>query len=140
MDWSIVASRKAHRMERARCPAESAEELSAEISINASPERVWDIVTDLEWLPGIDPSILSARWLDGATEARLGARFATDRVSEGVGVWRAVSRIVGFVPGRLIEWTVESSIAPPAVCRFEIHSGERATVVRQTYVFDPSGD
>jgi uncharacterized protein YndB with AHSA1/START domain len=127
-------------MEWARCPAESAEELSAEISINASPERVWDIVTDLERLPGIDASILSARWLDGATEARLGARFATDRVREGVGVWHAVSKIVEFVPGRLIEWTVESSIAPPAVCRFEIHPGDRATVVRQTYVFDTSGD
>jgi hypothetical protein len=27
----------------------------------------------------------------------------------------------------------------PAVCRFEIHSGEDATVLRQTYLFDGAG-
>lgn len=123
-------------MDSARCPADRAQELTAQISIDASAERVWEILTDLERLPGMDPSILSAHWLDGVTEARLGARFATDRVSEGVGVWRAVSRIVGFIPGRLIEWTVQSPDEPAAVCRFEIHPGEGGTVLRQTYLLD----
>ena len=126
-------------MEWAPSSAESVQEVTAEISINASAERVWEIVTDLEQLPGTDPSILSAHWLDGATEARLGARFATDRVTEGVGVWRAVSRIVGLIAGRLIEWTVESSIAPTSVCRFEVQPGDSATVLRQTYLLDSSG-
>jgi uncharacterized membrane protein len=123
-------------MDPARCPADSAQELTAQISIDASAERVWELLTDLEGLPGMDPSILSAHWLDGASEPRLGARFATDRVSEGLGVWRAVSRIVRFIPGRLIEWTVESSGAPTVICRFEIHPGESATVLRQTYLLD----
>lgn len=128
------------------CPSDSRPDgpirrITEEISVDAPTERVWAIVTDLGQMPGVHPQILSAHWLDGASSAALGTRFSSENVHAD-GVWRATSRIVGFVPGHSIAWTIEGAAAPPAVCRFDLvpvpvpGSDRERTLLRQTYFFD----
>jgi uncharacterized membrane protein len=112
--------------------------ISTQISINASTERVWSLLTDIDSMPGLHPQMVSARWLDDASEAALGVWFNSVNIHEDL-MWESTSRIVEFRPCRAIAWTVESSVAPPTVCRFELvadsDAGEDRTLVRQTYVF-----
>lgn len=113
-----------------------------QVSINAPLERVWSIVTDVDRMPGVHPKMLSARWLDGASEAALGVRFTSEHVHEEYGVWTAVSRIVDFQHNRSIAWTIEGAVTPPTVCRFDLidapnpESSQSQTWLRQTYFYD----
>ena len=124
--------------------------VSERISVHASVDKVWSIVSDVGQMPGLHPQMLSARWLDGADAAGLGVRFESDNVAAEFGVWQAVSRIVEFRPGHCIAWTVEGAVAPATVCRFDLlrdtdldqhpgansdSAGERMEL-HQTYFFD----
>jgi uncharacterized membrane protein len=123
-------------------PADPIRRVTGQLSVDAPVDRVWSIVTDVEQMPGIHPNMLSAQWLDGASEADLGARFASKHVHEEFGVWHAISRIVDFRPSRSIAWTIEGTVAPPTVCRFDLisdpdpESGQDRTLLRQTYFYD----
>jgi uncharacterized membrane protein len=121
------------------CSDGSIRQVSEEISVDAPVGRLWSILTDVDQMPGVQPQMLSARWLGGASEAALGARFASENIHEG-GVWQATSRIVEFRPGHSIAWTVEGAAAPPTVCRFDLIADPDPSVdrvvLRQTYFFD----
>jgi uncharacterized membrane protein len=125
-------------------PADPVRRVTGQLSVDAPVDRVWSIVTDVEQMPGIHPNMLSAQWLDGASGAGLGARFASKHVHEEFGVWHAISRIVDFRPSRSIAWTIEGTVAPPTVCRFDLipdpdpdpDSGQGRTLLRQTYFYD----
>jgi uncharacterized membrane protein len=112
--------------------------VTAQIRIDAPARRVWELLTEVELMPGLHPQMLSARWLDGASEADLGARFSSQNVHGELGVWESTSRIVAFDPGRFIAWTIEGVPAPPAVCRFDLvnEDGEDRTLLRQSYFYD----
>lgn len=121
-------------------PGDPVRRVSERISVDAPLERVWSIVCDVNQMPGLHPQMLSARWLDGASEAELGVRFESENVAVDFGVWQAVSRIVEYRPGRSIAWTIEGPVPPPTVCRFDLvrdpDTARERTVVRQTYFFD----
>jgi hypothetical protein len=54
--------------------------------IDASPEAVYDLVSDVTRTPEFSPEVLSCTWLDGATTAVPGARFkARNKVQRGPG-------------------------------------------------------
>lgn len=94
------------------------------LTIDRDLEQVWAAITDVDRMPGIHPNMLSARWLDGGHEAELGARFVSDHAHPEWGVWHAVSRIVVLEPRRTVAWTVDSDLAPPTVCRFDLCADE----------------
>jgi uncharacterized protein YndB with AHSA1/START domain len=48
---------------------------STSILVQAPPERVWDLVTDVTRMGEWSPETVAAEWLDGATAAAAGARF-----------------------------------------------------------------
>jgi uncharacterized protein YndB with AHSA1/START domain len=117
-------------------------QVTAQISIDASVDRVWSLLTEVDLMPGLHPQMLSAHWLDGVSEADLGARFTSQNGHDELGVWESTSRIVEFEPGRRIAWTIEGLPAPPAVCRFDLvtdadsDSGLDRTLLRQSYFYD----
>ena len=112
--------------------------ISSRIPITAgtSRERVWAALTDLASMPGLHPQVLGAHWLDGARQSAPGARFATENADPEHGVWLAVSRIVAFHPPTTIAWTIESDLAPAAVCRFDVVDEAGTVSLQQTYVVD----
>ena len=54
---------------------------SAEIVVAASADELYDLVADVTRTPEFSPEVVSARWLDGATGAAVGARFESVNAS-----------------------------------------------------------
>lgn len=48
---------------------------SVTVHIDASPEKIWDLVSDVTKIGRYSPETFEAEWLDGATGPVVGARF-----------------------------------------------------------------
>jgi hypothetical protein len=57
--------------------ARYADKPTVEVSvwINATPQRVWELVSDIELMPTMSEELQSVAWLDGVTEPSVGAEF-----------------------------------------------------------------
>jgi len=96
----------------------------ASIHVDAPPERVYDLVTDVTRMGEWSPETVSCTWLDGAGGPALGARFkGVNR--RGVFRWSTKPRVVALEPGREFAFTTEFA---------------GLELVRWTYRFDPDGD
>lgn len=72
--------------------------------IDATPEALYAIVADVTRTPELTGDIVRCEWLDGATEAVVGARFlATNRQGRGP-EWKNSPVITTATPGREIAW------------------------------------
>lgn len=61
--------------------------------ISATPERLYDIVTDVSSMGKLSPECTGGRWLDGATGPSVGARFkGTNR--RGLARWSTLNTVV----------------------------------------------
>ncbi len=66
---------------------------AARLHVNAPPDRVYDLVTDVTRMGEWSPETVRCRWLDGATGPALGVRFkGTNR--RGLMRWSTKPRIV----------------------------------------------
>jgi Polyketide cyclase / dehydrase and lipid transport len=101
------------------------------IEIEASPERVWAIVSDIGVMPGASPELRAVEWLDGGSGPELGARFAGHNRHEAFGEWSTVSVIVECDPPRAFAWAVGDPDQPSAIWRFTLEAREGGTLLRQ---------
>lgn len=99
--------------------------------IDAPPERVWPLVSDIELMPGMSSELQSVEWLDGASGAALGARFVGRNRHEAMGEWTATSQIVEFEPGRVFAWAVGDPGEPAATWRFRLEPRDGGTELSQ---------
>ncbi len=53
--------------------------------IDASPSRVWEVVSDVDLMPTMSDELQAVEWLDGATAASVGARFVGRNKHESAG-------------------------------------------------------
>jgi uncharacterized protein YndB with AHSA1/START domain len=93
------------------------------LQIAASPERLWDLVSDVLNMSRWSPETFKARWIDGATGPTVGARF------KGYNRWHAI----------VWSTTVEVEVADPGreFTFAVIMGGKRRT--KWSYTFEPSG-
>lgn len=90
--------------------------VAVEADIEAPPERVWPVVTDLDAPAGFSREFLGAEWLDEPGE---GARFV-GRNRLGEREWEAECRVVEWAPGSRFSWHVGDPDAPGARWSFEL--------------------
>jgi hypothetical protein len=95
---------------------------SVSIHVNAPPDEVYQLVADVTRMPEFSPEILSCRWLDGAEEAAVGARFAARNKVPNRPAWTNKPVVTVVEPGRAF-----------AFARTEKFAG----TVEWTYRFDP---
>lgn len=96
-----------------------------EVTMKARPDEVYALVADVVRMPEFSPEIVECRWLDGATEAVVGARFvARNKVARGPS-WTNEPVLTVVEPGRRIAWA-----------RTEKFAG----TVEWTYRFEPDGE
>jgi uncharacterized protein YndB with AHSA1/START domain len=88
--------------------------------IAASPERVWELVADIEVLASLSDELQSVEWLDDASTPRLGARFIGRNSHPLLGEWTTTSFVVEFDPPRVFAWAVEDPDEPSATWRFSL--------------------
>lgn len=105
--------------------------------IDAPPERVWALVSDIDRIPETSPELQSVEWLDGATGPALGARFMGRSKHESLGEWATTSHVVEFEPGRVFAWAVEDPEHPTAIWRFRVEPRDGGTELSQWMQMGP---
>jgi uncharacterized protein YndB with AHSA1/START domain len=63
------------------------------IDVNASPEHVWSLITDVTQMGRWSPECWSCTWLDGADGPVVGARFKGRNI-RGLMRWSTISTVV----------------------------------------------
>ncbi|MEU5846957.1 SRPBCC family protein [Saccharopolyspora shandongensis] len=99
--------------------------------IDAPPDRVWELVSDIELMPRLSAELQSVEWVDGATGPALGARFVGHNKHDALGEWSTTSHIVEFEPARVFAWAVADPDDPSATWRFTVEPADGGVVLRQ---------
>ena len=95
------------------------------LHMNARPEDVYAIVSDVTRTPEFSPEIVKCTWVGGATEAKVGARFTAWNKVPHRPPWRNKPVVTVVEPGKKF-----------AFARTEIFGG----TVEWTYEFESDGD
>jgi uncharacterized protein YndB with AHSA1/START domain len=83
--------------------------------IDASPERVWELIGDPVRMGEWSPECRRVVWLGGVSAPAVGARFrGYNRI--GRRRWSTVGTIAAYEPGREVAWDV--AVGPLAVARW----------------------
>lgn len=109
---------------------EDGPEVWVEAVVDAPPARVWELVADPATAARFSPELFEVEWIDGATEAAVGARFiGRNRMNEDV-AWETTSTITELEPGRVLRYAVNDVDDPVAVWTWELEAVERGTRLR----------
>jgi hypothetical protein len=80
---------------------------SVTVHMAASPDRVWDLVSDVTRVGEFSPETFEAEWLGGASGPELGARFRGHVRRNGRGpVYWTVCTVTACEPGREFGFSV----------------------------------
>ncbi|MFC9537096.1 SRPBCC family protein [Streptomyces sp. NPDC056975] len=104
--------------------------VECEIEIDATPERVWALVSDIGTSVRHSPELHEVEWLEGAEGPAVGAYFVGRNRNAGLGEWQTVSRIVCMDTARTFQWEV--------VYYEDRHHG--VPLATWTYHLEPVGD
>lgn len=80
----------------------------AELTVEAPPEKVWELVSDITRAGEWSPEATGGRWRDGATGAAVGARFVGGN-RHGKLRWSTHCRVTECEPGRRFTFVVTES-------------------------------
>jgi uncharacterized protein YndB with AHSA1/START domain len=105
--------------------------------IDAPPERVWRLVSDIERMPAMSAELRSVEWLDGATGPSLGARFVGRNEHPDFGKWATTSHVVLWEPMRVFAWAVASPDNPSAIWRFTVEPERGGTALSEWMQMGP---
>ena len=99
--------------------------LEDSIEIEASLDRVWDVVSDVRRLAEWSPQVESTRLSDGLDEVGLAARF-TNANRHGELTWKTHGTVVTFDPNREIAFRIEENWV---IWSFQLRETDHQTVI-----------
>lgn len=102
----------------------------AETWIDAAPERVWEVVSDIELMPAMSAELQSVEWCEGTGPA-LGNAFVGRNRHDAMGEWETTSRITECEKDRIFAWAVQGLDGPGASWRFTLEPEDGGTRLRQ---------
>ena len=105
--------------------------------IDAPPQRVWQIVSNVEMMPTLSTELQSAEWLDGSTEPAVGARFVGHNKHDAMGEWSTTSYVIECEPERVFAWAVADPENPTAIWRFRLEPKDGGTELSQWMQMGP---
>ncbi len=117
----------------ADCPS-----VAAETYIEASPERVWALVSDIFLMPRLSAELQEVAWLDDAAGPAPGCRFTGRNANEYRGTWETVSTVVECDEPRCFAWAVGDPGDPMATWRFTLRPEGAGTVLEQRARMGPA--
>lgn len=107
-----------------------------EVLVEAPPERVWALVTDIDLPARFSQELLGAEWLDEGPA--LGARFVGRSHHEALGAWETTSWVNRYEPPRAFGWAVSDPDEPSATWWFELEEEEGGVRLRQCARMGPA--
>jgi hypothetical protein len=102
--------------------------------MRATPERIWELVSDVTRIGKYSPETFEAEWLDGATGPSVGARFRGHVKRNGIGpTYWTTCNVVASVPGREFGFGVGSADKPLNVWRYRLEPAGDGTDVTESF-------
>jgi uncharacterized protein YndB with AHSA1/START domain len=108
--------------------------VTVEIDIAASPERVWELASDINISAQFSDEFQGADWLDG-DGPREGASFrGRNERADANRMWETTSYVVACEPSRVFAWNVNDRDEPSAQWGFELEKIPGGTRLRQRFI------
>lgn len=92
------------------------------VQIDASPERVYAMVSDLPRMPEWSPECTAVSWRGGATGPALGARFIGSN-QHSWKRWRSEGEVTGYDPGHYFAFAISFGPVPIALWEYRLEPG-----------------
>ena len=107
---------------------------SVTVHMAASPEKVWELVSDVTSIGRYSPETFEAEWLEGATGPAVGAKFRghVKRNGKGSTYWTTCT-VLASVPGREFGFGVGPSDKPLNVWRYRLEPKGDGTDVTESF-------
>ena len=101
----------------------------AEVVIDASLDRVWALVIDINLPAQFSNEFLGATWIDEGPA--IGARFVGRNWHKAMGEWETVSIVNRYEPMRAFGWSVTDAENPSSSWWFELERTDDGVQLRQ---------
>jgi hypothetical protein len=90
------------------------------LHIDAEPQKVWGLISDITKMGDYSPEVFEAEWLDGATGPAVGAMYRghVKRNEMGPTYW-TTCKVTECVPGEVFEFAVVMRDRPVNTWRYE---------------------
>lgn len=104
------------------------------LHVDAPPEKVWGLVSDITKMGEYSPEVFEAEWLDGATGPAVGATYRghVKRNERGPTYW-TTCKVTECVPGEVFEFAVVMRDRPLNVWRYEFAAAGGGTDVTESF-------
>lgn len=106
--------------------------VQASVTVQASAERVWALVTDLPGMGALSPENNGGRWLGGAAGPTVGARFR-GRNANGWRRWSTTAKVTRCQEPSAFAFDVSSLGLPVSTWSYVIEPAEGACTVTETW-------
>ena len=113
---------------------------SVTVHMAASPERVWELVSDVTRIGRYSPETFEAEWIDGATGPAVGAKFRghVKRNEKGPTYWTTCT-VSDCEPGKTFAFGVGNKPdAPLNVWRYDIVAAGDGCDVTESFTLTPT--
>lgn len=81
---------------------------SVSLRVDATPNRIYEIVTDIAQMGRLSPECTGGKWIGGATGPAVGARFRGHN-KRGLARWSTTNEVVEADPGRAFAFQTQQS-------------------------------
>jgi uncharacterized protein YndB with AHSA1/START domain len=107
---------------------------SVTVHIDAPPEKVWDLVSDVTKIGRYSPETFEAEWLEGATGPAVGAKFRGHVKRNGIGpIYWTTCTVRECVPSREFAFGVGPSDKPLNIWAYKLEPAGSGTDVTESF-------
>jgi uncharacterized protein YndB with AHSA1/START domain len=112
---------------------------SVTVHINATPDRIWDLVSDVTKIGRYSPETFEAEWIEPATGPAVGAKFRghVKRNGRGPTYWTTCT-VTTCEPGREFAFGVGNGERPLNVWAYKLEPNGEGTSVTESFQLAPS--
>jgi hypothetical protein len=108
------------------------------VHMDATPEHVWGLISDVTNTGRFSPETLEAEWIDGATGPALGARFRGHVKRNGRGpMYWTKCEVTESEPGKVFEFAVETNGRRLNTWRYELAPSGEGVDVTESFRLTP---
>ena len=112
---------------------------SVTVHMDAAPEEIWNLVSDVTQIGRFSPETFEAEWLDGSTGPSPGARFRghVRRNEKGPVYWTTCS-VIESQAGKVFSFGVGKPGAPLNTWTYRLEPSGAGTDVTESFALSPS--
>jgi uncharacterized protein YndB with AHSA1/START domain len=111
---------------------------SVTVHIEAPPQPIWDLLSDVTKIGRYSPETFEAEWLDGAKGPAAGAKFRGHVKRNGIGpVYWTTAIVRDCVPGSSFAFGIGSSDKPLSVWGYTLEPDGSGTLVTEYFDLSP---